>query len=463
MGQEIRQHGVTLRGSGYTVRIRQMKEGVVRELARARYPFVSTKEAATLPKDHPLRRANALALANAYALRESRAAKTARRPGEGREAEGTLHEWLLRYRDEALNLHPWEEPAKALKIQVTPRASAEHDKSQIRSIERIAGEEKDIAVMLKTPVAQLEEWQFDRLLALWSDGKAKPRTRRRLLSTFSAVWKHHAKHYKMKTPKPWAEIEIEGDGVKEKARALTERELEKAEQELYRLHPSTRAAIEFTRWTGARRAETARLRWEDIIWPGVKDALPLAFFKRTKAARGSYKERLTYLDAGAMKAVDDMKGGDDYPASGWIFPAPKSPDTHISGSTIYQGFVRCLKAAGVAHASPHHLRHTRATELSVFLELPQLMEQLGHDDVDSAKIYQHLAEQTGRTIREKGGRRVSAAEARSKEARAEILDSLTVEELEAKLAERMPARNKREGGRKKSKVSGESSPIKSKK
>lgn len=436
MAGGVRQPGVELRGNGYTVRIRQMTDGAVRELARARYPFVGVKEAAGLAKDHPLRRTNALALANAYALRESRAGKTARRPGEGREAEGTLLEWLLRYNDEALNLHPWGEPGKTLKIQVSPRASAEHDKSQIRTIQRIAGEEKDIAGMLKTPVPQLEEWQFDRLLALWSEGKAKPRTRRRLLSTFSAVWKHHAKHYKMKAAKPWEEIEIEGDGVKEKARALTESELEKAEKELHRLHPFTRAAIEFTRWTGARRAETAKLRWEDIIWPGVKDALPLAHFKRTKAARGSYKERLTYLDAGAMKAIDDMKGGQDYPSTGWIFPAPKSPESHISGSTIYQGFVRCLSKAGVPHASPHHLRHTRATELSVFLELSQLMEQLGHDDVDSAKIYQHLAEQTGRTIREKGGKRVSAADARGKEAKAELLESLTIEELKAKLAEK---------------------------
>lgn len=463
MARETKQTGVELHGRSFRYRMRVMDDGDKFTAAYKRYPFIEKREADRqgLPASHPLRRENALANANAFALHDRHRRKTPQRDGGIQDAEGTLLEWLLRYQVEALDLRPYtpeqlpgllteikeiiERKRKVkdatptasdherLPFAIVPRASADHDKSQIRSMVRLAKDHQEIDEMLRLPVQALGPQHFARLLGLWAAGKAKAKTKRRLLNTFSCTWKHHAEHYGMALAKPWTALTIVGDGTKGKARALTLDELARVRIELNRLAPTVRGAIEFLRGTGARRGEAASLRWEMIKWPTQGNTLPSVHFKRTKAARGAYKERFTFLDATVLAALAEMLTpavagearvqidpvtfdwrGFEWPKAGWVFPAPKEAGAPIPGQTIYQAFVRSIRNAGVKHASPHHLRHTKATQLSAHMPEGQAMELLGHDDARSFAIYRHLGEEAGYVVRDKDGALVSAEKLKSK-------------------------------------------------
>lgn len=484
MAREVRQPGVELHGKSFRFRMRVMEEvapgpgtqgkaaknsapKVMRAVSYQRWPFVEGREAASLDPDHPLRRANALAQANKFAIEYRHRRKSPMRLGGIEDAKGTLLEWLLRYQVEALDLrhfdprevprlvaeieqklargkkHPGAdepEPVSALfpplKFDIQPRASAKHDKGQIRTIVSMALREPDIAEMLRTQVRGLSSQQFQRLLALWSGGKAAAATKRRLISTFSCVWNHHAEFHNMPLAKPWDTIKIHGTGEKPKPRALTKTELAKADQEFGRLHPTVRGVIEFLRWTGARRGEAAKLTWDKLYWPTDEDAAPSAHFERTKAARGTYKARFTYLEDDCIVALARMVASTDpaahpkaakdaywkkfdwrkfpWPTSGWVFPMPRDPSRHIPGQTIYQAFVRSVRHAGVDHASPHFLRHTKATVLTATVPQAMAQELLGHDDASTFAIYRHLAEEAGYMVRDKGGHLVNAETLRTR-------------------------------------------------
>ena len=482
MAREVKQTGVELHGNSYRYRMRITDEKKTRTAAYERWPFVEKREAdrqSLGPKD-PLRRENALANANAFALQDRHRRKSPQRAGGIQDAEGTLLEWLFRYQMEALDRRRFDKAYIPLLLDEAkeiierkrragapsslpasvpgfngPEIGAEsvyHDKSQIRSIIRLAKDDLAIDDMLHTQVEALGSQQFTHLLGAWSGGTAKAKTKRKLLSTFSAVWNHHASHLGMELLKPWRSIKIPGDGTKPKARALTKTDLDKLDAELGRLHPTVQGAIEFLRWTGARRGEASKLRWENIKIPSSNLSMPVVLFERTKARRGSYKERFTYLQNEVLATLAFMLTPPDkdgvrekidpetfdwvsfpWPKTGWVFPAPKNPKQRIDGGTIYQAFTRCIEHAGVAHASPHHLRHTRATILSATLTESQAMELLGHDDARTFAIYRHLAEEAGYMVRDRKGNRVNADDLKSQEAIIEALSKFSEEEQIAML------------------------------
>lgn len=491
MAKEKLQPGVSLHGKSFRYRMRLMDEGVKRTATYKRYAFVEGKAAKDLPPDHPLLRANALAQANTLSIMDRNSRKTPQRASGLQDPEGTLLEWLIRYQVEALELRkynaaeltllldhiraqientdkklmkgekrgkvpPLDVVPERLAFHVEPRKSAEHDKSQIRSIIRLSDNEVEIADMLHSHVASLGPQHIHKLLALWSNGKAKPNTKRRLLNTLSCAWNHHAEFYNMHPPRPWDSVKIPGDGEKEKKRALTKDELKKIDEQLSRLHPTVRGAIEFLRWTGARRGEAANLRWESILWKAEKGSLPSVHFQRTKAARGVYKARFTYLEPELIAALARMvlptdKDGNQtaadpesfdwqsfkWPKTGWVFPAPQSPKDPISGWTVYQAFVRSVEYAGVAHASPHQLRHTKATTLTATVPQAVAQELLGHDDAASFAIYRHLAEEAGYMVRNKTGLLVSAESLKTQEDIATALRQLPKEQRAALFASLM--------------------------
>lgn len=481
MAGRLKNHGVELHGNSYRYRMRVMKEGDSRVAQYKRWPFVVGSEAKRLPAHHPLQKENAFANALAFALEDRRQRKTPQRRGGAKDAEGTLLEWLIRYQVEALELRSYrpknlqlhldqinaridrqgreELPpdlvaSEALSIQIDARSEsgAEHDKSQIRSMVRLARDYVEIDDMLRTEVQALGVEHFHNLLAVWAGGKAKPKTKRRLITMLSSVWNHHDEFHSMELIKPWAKIKIRDDGSKPKARAIPKAQLAKIEAELVRLHPYVRGAIEFLRWTGARRAEAASLRWEKIMWPEAGE--PSAHFERTKAARGVYRARFVYLEEGCIAALARMvkpedKDGEpivydlatfdwrkfDWPKAGWVFPAPREPGNQISGQTIYQAFVRCVEHAGVPHASPHMLRHTKATVLTATVPQAMAQEMLGHEDAATFAIYRHLAEEAGYMVKDKTGKLVNAEELKSKDDIVAALKKLEVKDRAEILAQ----------------------------
>lgn len=467
MPAPVKNHGVELHGKAYRYRMRIKDERGHRVTVYKTWSFIEGPEAKKLEKGHPLRKENAYANALAFALRDRSDRKTPRWRDNRKDPKGSLLEWLVRYQTEALEQRRYlatdlqahldridahldrqrgEElpedpiPHRALHIQIEPRAagSVKHDKSQIRSMVRLGREHAEILAMLEAQVATISPDQIHHLLAVWSGGKARPRTKRRLINTLSAVWNHHSQFYGMKLEKPWEDIDILGDGTPPKARAIPKAELAAIEAEFGRLHPTVRAAIEFLRWTGARRSEAEKLRWEKIVWPEVGE--PAAHFQRTKAARGVYKARFVYLEEACLVALARMvrpsdKDGEpiDYdpatfdwrsfpwPKKGWVFPAPTDPQKPIHGQTIYQAFVRSVRHAGVPHASPHHLRHTKATVLTATVPQAMAQEMLGHEDAGSFAIYRHMAEEAGYMVRDKAGQLVSADELKTEN---DILEAL---------------------------------------
>lgn len=463
MAREVRQPGVELHGNSYRFRHRvqsTVTKGKKRTLTKRvasyeRWPFYTDKVAAAmgLRADHPKRRSNALAQANAYAIRVRSNHDAPQWVDEAKRArsgvEGTLLEWMLRYRDEALRGHRYGLEGVALPFVVEGRAaeSIKHDESQIRTIQALAETHRDIADFLATDITKLQKTQFARLLMLWAEGKAAPATKRRLLSTFASIWDHHSAHYEMEAEREWKKVKIGGDGRKPKARALTLEELDKIEQKLDRLDPVTRAAIEFIRWTGCRRSEAAKLRWENITWPKTKRTMPSVLFTRTKAKRGTFKERYTYIEPECVVALRRMFGPDlgqkfTWPKEGWVFPQPRpkdknAPPNHIAGQTIYTAFKRSLVLAQVPHASPHHLRHTKATQLSVTMSQGQAMELLGHSDAATFAIYRHLAEQSGYLVRGMGGKLVSAEQMKQEESLMEAFAGRSPEDQAKLIAELM--------------------------
>lgn len=483
MGRTSKNHGVELHGKSFRYRMRVSEQGSKRVASYKRWPFVEGAEAKKLAKDHPLRKENAKANALAFALKDRQARKSPQWTNGAKDAEGTLLEWLIRFQVEALELRAYRAedlsahlerialrlsgirvkdmppdpvPNTPTRFQLQPRAekSVDHDLSQIRSLVRLAKGSVEINDILYKHIQSLGSGDIHSLLAAWGNGKAKPRTKRKLLSLFSAAYSHHAEFHSMKAHKPWTDIKVLGDGKKSKARALLNHEVEKIEAELGRLHPAVRGAIEFLRWTGARRGEAAKLVWENIMWNTGKNSAPSAHFKRTKAARGTYKARFVYLEDGCVCAlarmvrpkdeegnvIDYIPGEFDFtgfpwPKQGWVFPAPQTPSQPVSGDTIYQAFVRSVAHAGVAHASPHHLRHTKATVLTATVPQAMAQEMLGHEDASTFAIYRHLAEEAGFMVRDRQGRLVNAEELKSKEAIRDAFLKLTPDDQASLLVE----------------------------
>ena len=476
MGRTSKNHGVEQHGKSFRYRMRVSEQGNKRVASYKRWPFVEGLEAKKLSKDDPLRKENAKANALAFALRDRQARKSPQWDSGAKDAEGTLLEWLIRFQVEALELRAYRsndlgahldrinlrlsgvrtrnmppDPVATVptRFQIQPRAekSVDHDLSQIRSLVRLGKGSVELNDVLYKHIKSLGSGDIHAFLAAWGQGKAKPKTKRKLLSLFSAVYSHHAEFHSMKASKPWQDIKVLGDGKESKARALLHREVEKIEAELKRLHPTVRGAIEFLRWTGARRGEAEKLVWENIIWNTGKNSAPSAHFKRTKAARGTYKARFVYLEDGCVCAlarmvrpkdeagnpIDYIPGefdftGFQWPKKGWVFPAPNTPTQPISGDTIYQAFVRSVAHAGLPHASPHHLRHTKATVLTATVPQAMAQEMLGHDDASTFAIYRHLAEEAGYMVRDKQGHLVNADELKSKDAIIDAIMKLPKEE-----------------------------------
>ncbi|GAB3513296.1 tyrosine-type recombinase/integrase [Pseudoxanthomonas daejeonensis] len=442
-----------------------------------------------LPPKNGLWEANALADANNYSNNYfhdlTRQGMTGRRETM---VAGTFREWLERYRDEGLKGHAYGHPDTPAPFALEPRAQEgrTHDIGQINTLLRMGGFAVDgdeevltnprrranalknrplvsapVGAILKADIQALTQANFRTILNLWSHGTAKPDTKRRLRTTLRMCFKFHADYYDMKAPMDWLAGEIKGTGEKGKARALTRDEWGKVDKALTasHMHPSVEAALRFIRWTGCRRAEAFRLRWEQVRWPtaSLRDMPTTVEFLRTKAARGTYKDRTIAIPDQAVDALRLAAGigpkSQDWPKQGWVFPQPKPGQNRlagqdpVAGQTVYTAFKRLfvapgatppanvsLVAMGVAPASPHILRHTRATEMSVIMPATQLMEYFGWDDPETIKIYVKLAEEMGLLVRDSDNLLRPAAQLQSEQNVRDYGKGLSIKQQEALVA-----------------------------
>ena len=105
-------------------------------------------------------------------------------------------------------------------------------------------------------------------------------------------------------------------------------------------------AIRLLALTGCRLSEILTLRWEHVDLPGSHLMLPDA-----KAGARSVP-----LGAAAKRLLAALARGGEY-----VFPAPNAPDQPVAVRLTESVWARLRKAAGIADARLHDLRHTAGT------------------------------------------------------------------------------------------------------
>lgn len=372
------------------------------------------------------------------------------KPTSQEPSEQTLRIWLLDWVREALdrediNGNPVPEKGQSSEIHplshLPVRKSAKTDKRLIMNLIKVADayaiKNRRPSVM-DTRVMDLSKTDFTGPHGILkmitgrpkrdAEGRlpafkpaASPETQRRLLATLGSVWNHAREEWNLDLKRPWKGIiirSVEKDQTQQSRRALSVREFELVEQALVKADTHTRSAIEFIRWTGARKGEMVKLRWENIIWPTPENELnhPTIKFEGTKTpVPGAYKERIIHVVPQALEAlrnVNPLKDG--WPAKGIIFRSPTDPSKPISGYTVYQAMVRAVKRAGLPHAHVHSLRHTRTTEISATLTKAQAMAITGHSDERTFMRYTHLADEVADQL-------IQADQSRSQKQRKSII------------------------------------------
>lgn len=388
------------RGSQFEVKIRRLHDGHYIN-HRTVYPYLAGDDAS---------RRQAFNQANAYAAKKRAELDRARLadPGLHPMMDRTFGEWIDQFISEALN-KVWMEKNQNRK----PPATAKHSEYLLRNIEKVARSLWD------TPVFALRAEHFggsggmlSKLKGL-NDGPASPGTKRRYVAALNAVWSHAYTAWGIPDQvKPWAKVVVHGDGKEPPAKAMKPEEFDRVFAELRNTDLHTRACIQFMRWTACRKGEAVRLCWENIIWPTDKADLPKAHLKRTKSARGSYKERHIFLTDEAVAALRSVVPQSppaqgkankskvaEWPTSGPVFHREGSPSEPLTLSVLTRAWTRARKRARLAYRL-HDLRHTRITEYSVVLSQAQAMAQSGHTNPRTFQLYTHLATESGRLMQE---------------------------------------------------------------
>ncbi len=129
--------------------------------------------------------------------------------------------------------------------------------------------------------------------------------------------------------------------------------------------------IKFALWTGARRAEIAKLKWQDIDQDSARII-----------GKGN-KERTIHLLPGALEAMGKIKD------VGYVF-------IHWNDLSKYtKAFKRIARACGINDVHFHHLRHTAATQMiKSGIELSYVQEMLGHSAISTTQIYTAIVQKT---------------------------------------------------------------------
>jgi len=127
--------------------------------------------------------------------------------------------------------------------------------------------------------------------------------------------------------------------------------------EMYRI-------IEFALWTGARRAEIANLKWQDMRGDMCR-----------LIGKGD-KERTIPLLPETLNVISNTKD------IGYVF-------IHWNDLSKYtKAFKKIARACGIEDIHLHHLRHTAGTQmLKSGIPLEVVQEMLGHEDISTTQIY----------------------------------------------------------------------------
>lgn len=147
-------------------------------------------------------------------------------------------------------------------------------------------------------------------------------------------------------------------------------------------------AILILLYTGWRRGEVVRIRWED-----VDDVGGQVHFADTKAG----EERWAKL---SREAADILARIPRMPNSPWVFPGrfygtlSRKPHMHLHPDSVNSTWDRVRKRAGIPDVRLHDLRHSYASlGVARGLSLTQIGKLLGHKSPLTTSRYAHLADE----------------------------------------------------------------------
>jgi site-specific recombinase XerD len=149
-----------------------------------------------------------------------------------------------------------------------------------------------------------------------------------------------------------------------------------------------RAIVALLYSAGLRLSEVVRLRIDDLDIDGRRI--------RVRAGKGR-KDRYTLLADRALEIVRAYVA--EYRPTEWLFPGAR-PSRHLTTRSVQKVVDAARARAGIAHATPHTLRHSFATHLlEAGTDLRYIQELLGHASPRTTQIYTHVSSRALRRIR----------------------------------------------------------------
>ncbi len=148
--------------------------------------------------------------------------------------------------------------------------------------------------------------------------------------------------------------------------------------------------IKLLLFTGARRGNVQRMRWQDVDWQLRRWLVPAS---DTKTAR-MYN---VALPPGAIAILERRRA--EVPTScPWVFPGRPDQDTEAAALTTIKGhWSRIRERAELPGVRLHDLRHTAASMLiNAGASLAIVAHQLGHARTETSSRYAHLVDEVVR-------------------------------------------------------------------
>ncbi|MFP4184436.1 MAG: tyrosine-type recombinase/integrase [Halorhodospira sp.] len=163
-------------------------------------------------------------------------------------------------------------------------------------------------------------------------------------------------------------------------RYLTADELQRLLQALESpYNPYLRSIVTMMALTGARRGEVLRARWDDVDLERAVWRIPQP--KATERRHVPLSEPIIEL----------LQGLETWEHSEWLFPNPRTGEPFGS---IYSGWNRARKDAGLPELRLHDLRHSFASLLvNSGHSLYEVQRLLGHTQIATTQRYAHLSQE----------------------------------------------------------------------
>ena len=141
---------------------------------------------------------------------------------------------------------------------------------------------------------------------------------------------------------------------------------------------------------GLRVSEAISLKFSDFNFP-KKHLIVKSLKKRgfTKKRKIPLSRRLLLSLAEYIKEFKTVDSDD------FLFPSPKREGNHITRDAVGKYLKRLsIKKLNIPNLHPHALRHSFATSLvSTGSNLPEIADLLGHEKLDTTRIYAHIPEE----------------------------------------------------------------------